>query len=183
MKLKNEILLVCLFVSLLSYSSLGQDRHQLKEEMHKVQYQSTLVLLEWSLLNVGASPFLSKDIFTPFSSYDYFNQANFNWNLINIGIVGFNYYSLRRMRQKSWSIKDLEKRKKRTQRALAINIGLDFLYISYGFFLKQRQESSEFNYPSYQGNGNSLILQGSFLLIFDSVFLTRFKKIKLSQIE
>lgn len=180
MGLKNKIFLVCLFVNLLTCFSSDEDSLQFQKDMYKVQYQSTLVLLEWSIINIGVSSIGSKKIFTPVTSNDYFHQSNFYWNLINSGIVGFNYSSLRRMNQKSWSLKELQKRKTKTQRALAVNIGLDFLYIAYGLILKQSLRSTDLNYSSYQGNGNSLILQGSFLLVFDTFFLRRFNNINSS---
>lgn len=50
-----------------------------------------------------------------------------------------------------------------------INGGLDLLYIGTGFALKNITTSKEKTKHQLTGYGNSLILQGGFLLVFDAV--------------
>jgi hypothetical protein len=47
-----------------------------------------------------------------------------------------------------------------------LNAGLDVAYIATGFYLKERSKNSSSS-ERLRGYGNSLLLQGGFLLMFD----------------
>ncbi|TAH11790.1 MAG: hypothetical protein EAZ12_03520 [Sphingobacteriia bacterium] len=55
----------------------------------------------------------------------------------------------------------------KTEKLLLLNTGLDLAYITTGLYLKER--GARMNSESATGIGNSLLLQGAFLLIFDLV--------------
>tara|TARA_B100001173_G_C16024739_1_gene563547 strand:- start:2867 stop:3406 length:540 start_codon:yes stop_codon:yes gene_type:complete len=177
---KNKLLLILLTALFFSSISKAQDSIQFQKRFFKIQQQSTLVLSGWSVLNIGISPLFSKSLFNPVTSSDHFHLSNFNWNLFNAGIAGLSHYSVYTNRQKTWSISELNKRKKRLERALAFNVALDFIYIASGLLLKYATNPNDLvNYPAFNGGGNSLILQGGFLLVYDSIFLRRIKRVKL----
>ncbi|MDA9817300.1 hypothetical protein N9C19_00855 [bacterium] len=56
---------------------------------------------------------------------------------------------------------------RKTETVFLINAGLDLAYISSGFILKNRQTQDPTEQAKNNGFGNSIILQGGFLLIFD----------------
>ena len=177
--MRVNICLASIVSLLISFSVNGQDSIQFQKRLFKVQQKSNIVLSGWSLLNVGISPLCTKNLFNPVTSSDYFHSGNFNWNLINIGISSLGHYSVYRNSQKNWTISELNLRKKRLERALIFNVALDIIYLASGALLKYTANPNDtVNYPSFQGGGNSLILQGGFLLIFDSYYLRRLKKIK-----
>tara|TARA_Y100001933_G_C18960407_1_gene547893 strand:+ start:68 stop:604 length:537 start_codon:yes stop_codon:yes gene_type:complete len=178
--MRVKICFVSILSLFLSFSANGQDSIQFQKKIFKIQQQSTLVFSGWSILNIGISPLCSKNLFNPVTSNEHFHLSNFNWNLFNAGFAGLSHYSVYTNSQKKWSITDLNKRKKRLERVLAVNVALDFIYIASGFLLKHATNPDDLvNYPAFNGGGNSLILQGGFLLIYDSLFLSRIKKIKL----
>ena len=178
--MRVNIFVVSIFSLLLSFSANGQDSIQFQKRLFKVQQQSTIVLSGWSILNIGISPLCTKNLFNPVTSSDHFHLSNFNWNLFNAGFAGLSHYSVYTNSQKTWSISELNKRKKRLERALAFNVALDFIYIASGLLLKHATSPNDLvNYPAFHGGGNSLILQGGFLLVYDSIFLRRIKKLKL----
>ena len=169
-------LVFCL--SLTNYVN-AQDSLQYHKKFYKIQKQSIFTLSGWSILNLGMSPPLSGNFFKPTNSREYFYLTNFNWNLLNAGIAGFGYYSIHRNSHKKWSISELNIRKRKLERALAVNIGLDFLYIASGILLRNASNPKDMNkHQSYLGVGNSFILQGGFLFVYDYVFLKRLKKLK-----
>tara|TARA_Y100000766_G_C18913184_1_gene609511 strand:- start:3607 stop:4146 length:540 start_codon:yes stop_codon:yes gene_type:complete len=177
--IKNKLLLILLVTLFFSGISKAQDSLQFQKRLFKVQQQSTLVLNGWSVLNLGISSLCTKNLFNPVTSSDYFHSGNFNWNQINIGIAAIGYYSLYRSSKKEWTIPELKLRKKKLERGLIFNIALDVIYIASGVLLKYAINPSDtINYPASQGGGTSLILQGGFLLIFDSIYLKRLKRIK-----
>ena len=178
--MRVKICFVSILSLFISFSANGQDSIQFQKRLFKVQQQSTIVLSGWSILNIGISPLCSKNLFNPVTSNEHFHLSNFNWNLFNAGFAGLSHYSVYTNSQKTWSIPELNKRKKRLERTLGINIALDLIYITSGLLLKQATNPNDLvNYPAFKGGGNSLILQGGFLLLYDSVFLSRIKKIKL----
>jgi hypothetical protein len=55
----------------------------------------------------------------------------------------------------------------KTQRIFLINSALDLGYMASGFVLKQQNSTNPNKEAQLQGYGNSLLLQGGFLLLFD----------------
>ena len=177
---KNKLLIILLAALFFSNISKAQDSLLFQKRIFKIQQQSTLVLSGWSILNIRISPLCTKSLFNPVTSGDHFHLSNFNWNLFNAGFAGISHYSVYTNSQKTWSISELNKRKKRLERALTFNVALDFIYIASGLLLKHATSPNDLvNYPAFHGGGNSLILQGGFLLVYDSIFLRRIKKLKL----
>ena len=97
----------------------------------------------------------------------YFFRMNSYWNLVNLGIATYGLVMVRKQLQKTISFKDNFREQQKTEKILLLNTGLDAAYIATGLFLKERgaRLASEQN----SGFGNSLILQGAFLLVFDLV--------------
>jgi hypothetical protein len=54
------------------------------------------------------------------------------------------------------------------QSFLLLNAGLDVAYMSFGLYLRERSKTSS-SADRLRGYGNSLLLQGGFLLVFDLV--------------
>ena len=52
-------------------------------------------------------------------------------------------------------------------------MGFDIAYMISGLLIKQSDRNLKIN----QGYGNSLILQGGYLLLYDAIFLGRLKKL------
>ncbi len=178
--MRVKICFVSILSLFISFSANGQDSIQFQKKIFKIQQQSNLVFSGWSILNIGISPLCTKSLFNPVTSSDHFHLSNFNWNLFNAGFAGLSHYSVYTNSQKTWSISELNKRKKRLERALTFNVALDFIYIASGLLLKHATSPNDLvNYPAFHGGGNSLILQGGFLLVYDSIFLRRIKKLKL----
>ena len=122
-----------------------------------------LVLGSWALANI-ATGFIASNYTS--GSNKYFHQMNGFWNLVNLGIAGFGYYSnnfnslnLHQAIEKSLDI----------QKALLFNSGLDLAYISGGFLLREIAKQKPTLNDRLTGYGNSVILQGAFLLAFDLV--------------
>ena len=62
--------------------------------------------------------------------------------------------------------KTIEEQRK-TETIFLINAGIDLAYISSGILLRNRQEQNMDKKNQFIGFGNSIILQGGFLLVFD----------------
>lgn len=99
----------------------------------------------------------------------YFHQMNLFWNTVNLGIAGFALHSNLTSDYALLSGDELLNKQKISQRLFLINGGIDVAYVATGFFLKYLAPKYPKNEERLRGYGNSVILQGSFLFVFDLV--------------
>jgi hypothetical protein len=97
----------------------------------------------------------------------YFFRMNAYWNIVNLGIASVGLFQLRKEWTKKYSFTQNQLAQQKLEKILLLNTGLDLAYITTGFLLKERGNSR--NNLQNIGYGNSLLLQGAFLLIFDLV--------------
>ena len=84
-----------------------------------------------------------------------FYQMNAGWNVVNAGLASAALLDTKPVKPKKMA------------QIFWINAALDVLYIAGGAVL--RQQGMEKNNPQWIGWGDSIMLQGGFLLVFDSV--------------
>jgi len=97
----------------------------------------------------------------------YFHQMNFMWNVVNLSIAGFALYSNAHTSLETLSISEVLDKHLKTEKVLLINAALDVGYVGTGFLLRHYSAKSDKFNSLLKGYGNSLILQGAFLLAFD----------------
>ena len=98
----------------------------------------------------------------------YFHQFNAMWNVVNLGIAAFGYFNAVNSDPALMTNVEIIKDFNSLQSFLLLNAGLDVAYIATGFYLKERSKNSSSS-ERLRGYGNSLLLQGGFLLAFDVV--------------
>jgi hypothetical protein len=130
---------------------------------NEVNQTAMLALGGWAIGNITVGSVL---YFKTSGSNKYFHQMNIAWNLVNLGIAGIGYYSSINPDTTITLINSL-KEQSSIEKILLFNAGLDIAYIMTGFYLKERSKNSENNSNRFKGYGNSLILQGAFLFLFD----------------
>ena len=150
----------------------SQDSTSIHDLFYKKQQQSLSLLSGWSVGNLIYSPLATKNLFSPETTNEHFHQMNFSWNLLNVGIAGLGHIIVNRDSKKPWDMKTLYDKKKKAEKSIIINMGLDLAYMVTGLLLKNNSESF-----MNKGYGNSLILQGGYLLFYDAIFLMKLKKI------
>jgi hypothetical protein len=96
----------------------------------------------------------------------YFHQFNAAWNIFNLGIAAFGYLNAVNSDPTSMTNLEILNDYNSLQSFLLLNAGLDVAYIATGFYLKERSKNSVSS-ERLRGYGNSLLLQGGFLLLFD----------------
>lgn len=121
------------------------------------------VLGSWALLNITTGIYGSLH-----SQEDKkaFWQMNAGWNIINIAIAGFGYYA----KPELYDFQSAIHQQSSIQQLLALNIGLDIAYMLGGLYLKEKSNTT--SQTQLLGFGNSLIVQGAFLLLFDCALYT-----------
>jgi hypothetical protein len=124
------------------------------------------VLGGWALANisVGAYGWSQQS-----GQRSYFHQMNVFWNAVNLSIAGFALYSNLTADYALLSGEELLDMQFKTQRLYLINAAVDVGYVSVGYLLKYLATKYPNNELRLRGYGNSVILQGSFLFVFDLI--------------
>ena len=134
------------------------------KERIKLTKQSMLVLGSWSAANLifsGASAGSAE------GSNKYFHQMNTIWGGINITLAAIGYLGAKNQDGLSFA-KSLQKQSS-LEKTFLFNTGLDIAYIAGGFYLKEKAYNDLKNKDRYKGFGNSIVLQGSALFLFDGI--------------
>ena len=171
-----------LFICLIIFSSscfFSQDSLFLRKKYLKNQSVALSTLSSWSLLNLSLNSTNFKSFYKSniqSSNTDYFHQMNFSWNLVNSGICVIGFLKIKDLKKDYWNNTTLYNLINKNCKTLSINVGLDIAYITTGLIL--RQYATQFtNSERSIGFGNSLITQGSFLLVFDLIYLQSLRKL------
>lgn len=122
-----------------------------------------LVLGGWALTNIGvgtAGYLLSED-----DEWRCFHQMNAGWNIVNLAIATFGYLGEAGKEPSGFNWLETIQEGEFMQKALLLNAGLDVGYMALGGLLWQKGHSEDS--PRFVGYGQSLIVQGAFLMVFD----------------
>lgn len=145
--------------------------HQYNRELNTHSRNGMIALGSWAVGNmiVGTAGALT----APKGSQEfYFHQMNAYWNVVNLGIAIPAYLGARKRMKLEYDIPASFKLQRQQETLYAINMGADVLYMGSGVFL---QEFGNRYSPKVdnlmKGIGYSLIMQGGFLFIFDTVML------------
>ena len=113
------------------------------------------------------------------SSTRYFHQMNVMWNTVNMGIAAFGLLS--QAPEFTSHIPDLVANHRKMENLYLINSGLDILYIAGGAYMVHRSGSSTKRPDMLKGYGQSVMLQGGFLLIFDTALWLIQRNLRINQ--
>lgn len=129
----------------------------------KINETAMLVLGGWAVGNILVGTYGN---FRSSGEAKYFHQFNAMWNVVNLGIAAFGYFNAVNSDPLSMTNLEIFKDYNSLQNFLLLNAGLDVAYIATGLYLKERSKNSS-SAERLRGYGNSLLLQGGFLLAFD----------------
>lgn len=122
-----------------------------------------LVLGGWAVTNiaVGTAGYFAAES----DRWKFFHQMNAGWNIVNLAIASFGYFGQVGQDPASLSWLQTIEEAEYMQKLLLFNAGLDVGYMAFGGYLweKGRHDDSQ----RLVGYGQSLILQGAFLMAFD----------------
>ncbi len=99
----------------------------------------------------------------------YFGQMNLFWNIINLSIAGIGLYSNYNTDITALLPDEMVSEMVKTERIFLINAGADVAYMGAGLLLRHYSDRSQNRHDMLKGYGNSVIVQGAFLFVFDLV--------------
>lgn len=158
-----KILILTIFLSAFANAqsdSLFQSFHLSRTNINQT---GMLVLGGWAIANMLIGTYGN---FKSNGETKYFHQFNAMWNTVNLAIATFGYLNATNSNIAQLTNLDILKDYNSLQSFLLLNTGLDLAYIMTGFYLKERAKNSK-HFERLKGYGNSLLLQGTFLLVFD----------------
>ena len=150
---------------LLSQSIFGQVT-DFQKEFNSINENLMLSLGSYALANFaisGVAYFSSEDEYSK-----RYHEMNVMWNTVNMGLALPGYIKARRGGQ-PMTRSEMLKAQKKTESIFLINDVLDLGYIATGIWMREVAPNQLDQEDLFKGYGNSLILQGSFLLAFDAV--------------
>jgi hypothetical protein len=166
--LKKQLIILLL---LASNVLIGQiDSTYLFHDIDRIHRQKTgmQVLGAWSIANIISGIALGNSA----KGEDfYFYQMNAAWNVTNLGISTLGYLGIVK-ENPNFIAMEVHKKQLKLEKSLLFNSGLDLSYIFGGLWLLERANNfnSQKDYDRFRGFGRSIILQGSFLFLFDLSF-------------
>lgn len=95
-----------------------------------------------------------------------FHQMNVMWNVVNLGIAIPGFIKAKKGKKELTFFETLEEQRK-TETIFLINSGIDIAYMSAGLLLRSKASAALDKEDQFRGYGNSLLVQGGFLLLFD----------------
>jgi hypothetical protein len=140
--------------------------HSFYRQSLNINNTGMMVLGSWALANItiGAYGWSRYN-----GSQQYFHQMNLFWNTVNLAIAGFALYGNLTADYAGWGAEEVLEKQWKTQRLFLINAGLDVAYMGTGIGLKRIAGKYPKNESRLTGYGNSVLLQGAFLFVFDLV--------------
>lgn len=142
-----------------------QQELNLLNQKRETQVRNGLkVLSGWSTANIIYGT-IARNNST--GSTKYFHEMNAIFNGVTLGISALGYFTAKKPTELNLS--ESFKKQNQAERLFLFNAGLDLAYIAGGAYLKEKSYSSTKNPDRLKGYGNSIMLQGGVLAVFDGV--------------
>lgn len=146
----------------------AQQRDSIQLKRNQIIRSSMLGLGAWAVANIGYSAAAAPN---NEGTAKYFHRMNGYWNTINLGIATLAYINSQKQLHypSNISAEKNDHQQKQLEKVLLINTGLDVGYMAAGLYLQNRSKQQQLpvNQQQMKGYGESLLLQGGFLLAFD----------------
>lgn len=141
---------------------------QERQDFLKLNRQAMTVLGGWATGNMITSGIL---LGQHQGEERVFHAMNIGWNAVNLSIAAWGYFRTPALVGRESGQLDVIERQGRFRNILAFNTGLDIAYIVTGLYAWERGRTSDRHRALLRGTGKSLMLQGTFLLVFDAIQL------------
>jgi len=136
------------------------------QERISINKKGMTFLTGWSLASVaagGAGYFSAKE-----GEAKYFHQMNGMWGLINLLFGGAGLLQAY-TDHKTYDFEKTIRQQSGIEKTFLFNTALDLVYVTAGFYLLQNAKTEPDKRDKYRGWGNSIIMQGGVLCLFDVV--------------
>ncbi len=167
-----KIPFVALFVVFFTFPAMSQDMgtiRNLNEERTSQEKKGMLILGSWALGNMVWGGISANNATGREKG---FHQMNLYWNSINFLIAGLGYYGASNAPADLGLWESIDEQQ-HIEKILLVNAALDVGYMASGLYLIERGKN--LNRDQWVGFGQSVIMQGAFLMAFDLI-MYRFQR-------
>jgi hypothetical protein len=170
--MQKTLLLLCLAGISLQSSSQKLDLLKFEKERVRISKNAMITLSGWSAANIIVSGFATN---TRNKEMRNFHQMNVMWGGINLAIAGLGYWGARKEKIDNPTLESAMKHQRRIEKTYLINAGLDVVYVGAGLLMNQTADNQK-KPDKFRGYGNSIMLQGGFLLLYDGIMYAIHRK-------
>ncbi len=156
-----------LFLLLLSTKVLSQNLpfQNFTQERLKLNRQGMTILGSWAGANLITNGILLSNAS---GSDKAFYKMNIYWNVVNGALAGLSILQKSKNQANTSPFQSLEEQNS-TEKIFLLNTGLDVAYMVGGIYLLEKSKNATSDQDMLKGYGQSVILQGGFLLLFDGI--------------
>jgi hypothetical protein len=147
-----------IFSQNLTLSSFNQERSDLNRK-------GLTILGSWAGANLITNGIL---LANSSGSDKYFYQMNVYWNVVNGALAGLSVLQANKTQTNLSAFQTLSEQNN-TEKTFLFNTSLDAAYVMTGVYLLEKSKNSTESQEMLKGYGQSVILQGGFLLLFDGI--------------
>lgn len=157
-------------ISILLFFTIGiyaqRDTLDFFQKSQEINNTGMLVLGTWAVSNMAVGVFGVKN---NTGAEKYFHQMNVMWNTVNVSIAA--YSLINGLNDNLYALNNVELLNKHQvyENLFLINAGLDVLYMGTGAFMVNRSKTLNKRQDLVKGYGQSILLQGGFLFVFDLI--------------
>lgn len=163
--MQKTLLLLCLAGVSLRSSAQKPDLVKFEKERVRISKNAMITLAGWSVANIVVSSIATD---TRNKENRAFHQMNVMWGGINLAIAGLGYWGARKEKIDNPTMESAMKHQRRIEKTYLINAGLDVVYVGAGLLMNQTADNQK-KPDKFRGYGNSIMLQGGFLLLYDGI--------------
>ncbi|MEO0583146.1 MAG: hypothetical protein AAF135_13060 [Bacteroidota bacterium] len=167
----NRLYILLAFIFTLSLLCLPQDLWAQSELLNEINQQrirlnkgNMYVLGAWAVGNIGVSGYLRS---RTTGNVRYFHEMNAIWNFVNLGLAAGGLYGSFVEDPSTYTAWETYRAQQNIEKILLFNMALNFTYMTAGGYLIERSKRANDRPERLEGYGQSLIMQGGFLFVFD----------------
>lgn len=156
-----------LFLLLLSTKIFSQNLtfQSFNQERLDLNHKGMTILGSWAGANLISNGILLSNAS---GSDKAFYKMNIYWNVVNGALAGLSLLQKSKNQSNMSPFRTLEEQSS-TEKILLFNTGLDAAYVMGGLYLLEKSKNATSDQDLLKGYGQSVILQGGFLLLFDGI--------------
>ncbi|PWV48180.1 hypothetical protein [Chitinophaga sp. S165] len=170
--MKQLFLLLCMALHALMLSAQENSfLYQQNKERINLTKTAMLVLGGWGVANIATGLIGNS---TAGGEAKYFHQMNAVWGVVNLGIATASYFGNRKLNPGKYNWQESVQEQHKIEKIFLINGALDLAYMAGGLYLREhgKRKLIGTGHDRWKGYGNSFIMQGAFLLLFDGINFT-----------
>ncbi len=162
--MKKFITAISLFLFFITTFGQQTNLTAFNKERERISKTGIKVLAGYSVANIIYGTIAASQAG---GSNKYFHEMNAVWNGITLGITGIGLLAAKKEAELTYS--GSIKKQSQIEKLFLFNAGLDVAYVAGGAYLKERSKTTNKNPARLKGYGESVMLQGGVLLLFDGI--------------